>query len=78
MFTDFNLESMFRDFMSDPVLWMSFGILALTLGLMIFYTWYFIKNVIDAEIPIEELKQAETKNNGLDHKNGLNLNSHAH
>ena len=49
MFTDYNFESMFRDFMQDPVLYMSFGILGLTVGLMIFYTWYFIKNVMESK-----------------------------
>jgi len=40
---------MFRDFFSDPVLYLSFGILGLTVLLMAFYTWYFISKVINAK-----------------------------
>ena len=40
---------MFRDFFSDPVLYMSFGILSLTVLLGFFYTWYFISHVINAK-----------------------------
>ena len=40
---------MFRDFFTDPVLYLSFGILGLTVVLMIFYTWYFISNVVNSE-----------------------------
>ena len=74
MFNEFNIESMFRDFMSDPVLFMSFGILALTLGLMIFYTWYFIKNVMDAEAPLEEMKDDVE----LDATTHLNVHQNVH
>jgi hypothetical protein len=49
MFDEFYAESLFRDFFTDPVLWMSFGILAITVGLMGFYTWYFIAKVVNAE-----------------------------
>lgn len=37
---------MFRDFFSDPVLFLSFGILGLTVLLCAFYAWYFISNVM--------------------------------
>lgn len=40
---------MFRDFFSDPVLYMSFGILSLTVLLGVFYTWYFISHVVNAK-----------------------------
>ena len=40
---------MFRDFFSDPVLYMSFGILSLTILLGLFYTWYFISHVVNAK-----------------------------
>lgn len=40
---------MFRDFFSDPVLYMSFGILSLTILLGVFYTWYFISHVVNAK-----------------------------
>lgn len=74
MFNEFNIESMFRDFMSDPVLFMSFGILALTLGLMIFYTWYFIKNIMESEAPMEEMKDDVE----LDVTTNLNMHQNAH
>lgn len=41
----------FRDFFSDPVLFMSFGILAVVIVLCLFYVGYFIKKVHDAEVP---------------------------
>lgn len=40
---------MFTDFFNDPVLYLSFGILGLTIGLMAFYTWYFISNIVNAK-----------------------------
>ncbi|NVK23685.1 MAG: DUF3149 domain-containing protein [Gammaproteobacteria bacterium] len=40
---------MFRDFFNDPVLYLSFGILGLTVILMAFYTWYFISNVMNSK-----------------------------
>ena len=40
---------MFRDFFSDPVLYLSFGILGLTVLLMGFYTWYFISKVVNSK-----------------------------
>ncbi len=49
MALEFFADALFRDFFKDPVLWMSFGILGLTIGLMAFYTWYFIKNVVNAK-----------------------------
>ena len=41
---------MFRDFFSDPVLFLSFGILGLTVLLMCFYAGYFITKVMKAEV----------------------------
>ncbi|BBN80142.1 hypothetical protein PA25_01270 [Pseudoalteromonas sp. A25] len=41
----------FRDFFSDPVLFLSFGILGVVIGLCIFYVYYFIKKVQEAEVP---------------------------
>ena len=41
----------FRDFFSDPVLFMSFGILAVVIVLCLFYVGYFINKVHDAEVP---------------------------
>lgn len=38
---------MFRDFFQDPVLYLSFGILGLTILLCAFYTWYFITNIVN-------------------------------
>lgn len=40
---------MFRDFFSDPVLYLSFGILGLTILLMAFYTVYFITKVVNSD-----------------------------
>jgi hypothetical protein len=41
----------FRDFFSDPVLFMSFGILTTVISLCLFYAFYFIKKINEAEIP---------------------------
>ncbi|WP_171038602.1 hypothetical protein [Pseudoalteromonas sp. S2893] len=41
----------FRDFFSDPVLFMSFGILGVVISLCLFYAFYFIKKISEAEIP---------------------------
>ncbi|CAM4264605.1 DUF3149 domain-containing protein [Pseudoalteromonas byunsanensis] len=41
----------FRDFLSDPVLFLSFGILGTVIGLCIFYVYYFVKKVQEAEVP---------------------------
>lgn len=54
MSIEYNFESMFRDFMQDPVLFLSFGILGLTIGLMVFYTWYFISHIVNSQPEIEE------------------------
>ena len=40
---------MFRDFFNDPVLFLSFGILGLTVLLMGFYTWYFISKAMKSK-----------------------------
>ena len=37
---------MFRDFFTDPVLFLSFGILGLTVFLMFFYAIYFIIKIM--------------------------------
>ena len=41
----------FRDFFSDPVLFLSFGILGVVISLCIFYVYFFIKKVQEAEVP---------------------------
>ncbi|WP_167354824.1 hypothetical protein [Pseudoalteromonas luteoviolacea] len=41
----------FRDFFSDPVLYLSFGILGVVIALCIYYVYYFVKKVNEAEIP---------------------------
>ncbi|NOU52911.1 hypothetical protein HG263_20635 [Pseudoalteromonas sp. JBTF-M23] len=41
----------FRDFFSDPVLFLSFGILGVVIALCIFYVYYFVKKVQEAEVP---------------------------
>ena len=45
------MDIFFRDFFSDPVLFMSFGILGVVIGLCLFYVYYFIKKIHDADIP---------------------------
>lgn len=40
---------MFRDFFSDPILYLSFSILGLTVFLMGFYAWYFISKVVNSK-----------------------------
>ncbi len=40
---------MFRDFFNDPVLYLSFGILGLTILICLFYVWYFITNVMNSK-----------------------------
>ncbi|ESP91277.1 MULTISPECIES: hypothetical protein [Pseudoalteromonas] len=41
----------FRDFFSDPVLYLSFGILGIVIALCIYYVYYFVKKVNEAEVP---------------------------
>ncbi|KZN37167.1 hypothetical protein [Pseudoalteromonas luteoviolacea] len=41
----------FRDFFTDPVLFLSFGILGIVIALCIYYVYYFVKKVNEAEIP---------------------------
>ncbi len=41
----------FRDFFSDPVLFLSFGFLGVVIVLCLFYVYYFIKKVNEAEVP---------------------------
>ncbi|KZN63729.1 hypothetical protein N473_16320 [Pseudoalteromonas luteoviolacea CPMOR-1] len=41
----------FRDFFSDPVLYLSFGILGVVIALCIYYVYYFVKKVNEAEVP---------------------------
>ncbi|MCF2859943.1 hypothetical protein L1286_20880 [Pseudoalteromonas sp. SMS1] len=41
----------FRDFFTDPVLYLSFGILGIVIALCIYYVYYFVKKVNEAEIP---------------------------
>ncbi|MBE0366522.1 hypothetical protein J8L98_13675 [Pseudoalteromonas sp. MMG013] len=41
----------FRDFFTDPVLFLSFGFLGIVIGLCLFYVYYFIKKINDAEVP---------------------------
>ncbi|AZZ99822.1 MULTISPECIES: DUF3149 domain-containing protein [Pseudoalteromonas] len=41
----------FRDFFTDPVLFLSFGILGVVIVLCCFYVYYFIKKVQEAEVP---------------------------
>lgn len=41
--------TMFRDFFNDPVLYLSFGILGLTILLMGYYTWFFINKIMQSE-----------------------------
>jgi hypothetical protein len=45
------MDVFFRDFFSDPVLFLSFGFLGVVIGLCLFYVYYFIKKVSEAEIP---------------------------
>ncbi|MCQ8879907.1 hypothetical protein NQT69_18065 [Pseudoalteromonas shioyasakiensis] len=45
------MDIFFRDFFSDPVLFMSFGILGVVIALCLFYVYYFIKKINDAEVP---------------------------
>jgi len=40
---------MFDNFLSDPVLYLSFGILGLTILLMAYYTWFFISNIMKSK-----------------------------
>jgi hypothetical protein len=41
----------FRDFFTDPVLFLSFGFLAIVVSLCIFFAFFFLKKINDAEIP---------------------------
>ncbi|KZN58511.1 hypothetical protein [Pseudoalteromonas luteoviolacea] len=41
----------FRDFFTDPVLFLSFGILGIVIALCIYYVYYFVKKVNEAEAP---------------------------
>ncbi|CAM2985888.1 DUF3149 domain-containing protein [Pseudoalteromonas distincta] len=41
----------FRDFFTDPVLFMSFGFLTIVVSLCIFFAFFFLKKIHDAEIP---------------------------
>ncbi|MFC0118942.1 hypothetical protein ACFFK7_13585 [Pseudoalteromonas xiamenensis] len=41
----------FRDFFSDPVLFLSFGFLGVVIVLCLFYVYFFIKKVNEAEVP---------------------------
>ncbi|MBQ4879492.1 hypothetical protein L1077_22615 [Pseudoalteromonas luteoviolacea] len=41
----------FRDFFSDPVLYLSFGLLGVVIALCIYYVYYFVKKVNEAEVP---------------------------
>ncbi|MBQ4814172.1 hypothetical protein J8M20_22590 [Pseudoalteromonas luteoviolacea] len=41
----------FRDFFTDPVLFLSFGILGIVIALCIYYVYYFVKKVNEAEVP---------------------------
>ncbi|MFY8275495.1 hypothetical protein AAEU32_15335 [Pseudoalteromonas sp. SSDWG2] len=45
------MQVFFRDFFSDPVLFLSFGILSVVVLLCLFYVGFFIKKVMDAEVP---------------------------
>jgi uncharacterized membrane protein len=45
------MDVFFRDFFSDPVLFLSFGFLGVVISLCLFYVYYFIKKVHDAELP---------------------------
>jgi hypothetical protein len=42
------MQVFFRDFFSDPVLYLSFGFLTILIGLGIFFAFFFIKKVNDA------------------------------
>ncbi|MEI5640237.1 MULTISPECIES: hypothetical protein [unclassified Pseudoalteromonas] len=44
----------FRDFFSDPVLFLSFGILGIVILLCCYYVYFFVKKVMDAEVPNEQ------------------------
>ncbi len=43
------MQALFRDFFNDPVLFISFGILGLVIGLCVFYTVYFIHKIAHAK-----------------------------
>ncbi len=45
------MQVFFRDFFSDPVLFMSFGILVTVILLCLFYVGFFINKVMHAEDP---------------------------
>jgi uncharacterized membrane protein len=45
------MDVFFRDFFSDPVLFLSFGFLGVVISLCLFYVYYFIKKVQEAEVP---------------------------
>jgi hypothetical protein len=41
----------FRDFFSDPVLFLSFGILGVVIVLCLYYVYFFMKKINEAEVP---------------------------
>ncbi|MFC3033349.1 hypothetical protein ACFOEE_12535 [Pseudoalteromonas fenneropenaei] len=41
----------FRDFFTDPVLFLSFGILGVVIALCLYYVYYFVKKINEAEVP---------------------------
>lgn len=45
------MDVFFRDFFSDPVLFLSFGFLATVIGICLFYVYFFIKKVMESEAP---------------------------
>lgn len=45
---------MFRDFFNDPVLYLSFGILGLTILLMAYYVWYFVSHIMNSKAPEDQ------------------------
>ncbi|MDN3378486.1 MULTISPECIES: hypothetical protein [unclassified Pseudoalteromonas] len=45
------MDVFFRDFFSDPVLFLSFGFLGVVISLCLFFVYFFIKKVHDDDTP---------------------------
>ncbi|BBW90014.1 hypothetical protein PS1M3_01010 [Pseudoalteromonas sp. PS1M3] len=44
------MDVFFRDFFSDPVLFLSFGFLGVVISLCLFFVYFFMKKVHDADL----------------------------
>lgn len=44
------MDVFFRDFFTDPVLFLSFGFLGVVISLCLFFVYYFMKKIHDSDI----------------------------